>query len=97
MEKIRPRYFPYFSPISNFDEINIRTYVKLKSKKGIYFLSIEGAKNLSCKVSKIISELPFRFSNMKRTSNQYSCNNSIFGDEFNIEFSIGKKWIRSQN
>jgi len=30
MEKIRPRYFPYFSPISNFDEINIRTYVKLK-------------------------------------------------------------------
>lgn len=91
MEKIRPRYFPYFSPISNFDEINIRTYVKLKSKKGIYFLSIEGAKNLSCKVSKIISELPFRFSNMKRTSNQYSSNNSIFGDEFNIEFSIGKK------
>ena len=30
MEKIRPRYFPYFSSISNFDEINIRTYVKLK-------------------------------------------------------------------
>ena len=28
---------------------------------------------------------------MKRTSNQYSSNNSIFGDEFNIEFSIGKK------
>ena len=32
MEKIRPRYLPYFPPISNFDEINIRTYVKSKNK-----------------------------------------------------------------
>lgn len=91
MEKIRPRYLPYFSPISNFDEINIRTYVKSKNKTGVYFLSIEGGKRLSCKVSKMVSELPYRFSKMKRTSNQYSSNNSEFEDEFNIEFSIGKK------
>lgn len=91
MEKIRPRYLPYFPPISNFDEINIRTYVKLKNKKGVYFLSIEGGKKLSCKISKLISKLPYRFSKMKRTSNKYSSNNSEFGDEFNIDFSIGKK------
>lgn len=91
MEKIRPRYLPYFPPISNFDEINIRTYVKSKNKMGVYFLSIEGGKRLSCKVSKMISELPYRFSKMKRTSNQYSSINSEFEDEFNIEFSIGKK------
>ena len=90
MEKIRPRYLPCFSPISNFDEINIRTYVKSKNKTGVYFLSIEGGKKLSCKVSKMVSELPYRFSEMKRTSNQYSSNNFEFEDEFNIEFSIGK-------
>ena len=91
MEKIRPRYLPYFPPISNFDEINIRTYVKSKKKTGVYFLSIEGGKKLSCKVSKLISELPYRFSKTERTSNQYSSSNSEFEDEFNIEFSIGKK------
>lgn len=91
MEKIRPRYLPYFSPISNFDEINIRTYVKSKNKTGVYFLSIEGGKRFSCKVSKMISELPYRFSKMKRTSNQYISYNSEYGDEFNIDFSIRKE------
>ncbi|MFK8010208.1 MAG: YqjF family protein [Saprospiraceae bacterium] len=91
MEKIRPRYLPYFPPISNFDEINIRTYVKSKNKTGVYFLSIEGGKLLSCKVSKLISELPYRFSKIERTSGQYSSSNSNFGDELNIEFSIGEK------
>jgi len=52
MEKIRPRYLPQFSPVSNFDEINIRTYVKSKNKTGVYFLSIEGGKNISCKIAK---------------------------------------------
>ena len=28
MEKIRPRNLPSFPPISDFDEINVRTYVK---------------------------------------------------------------------
>lgn len=91
MEKIRPRYLPYFSPISNFDEINIRTYVKFKNKTGVYFLSIEGGKLLSCKVSKLISELPYRFSKIKITSNKYLSSNSKFKDELSIDFSIGKK------
>lgn len=40
MEKIRPKYLPSFPPISDFDEINIRTYVKKDNKAGVYFLSI---------------------------------------------------------
>lgn len=44
MEKIRPKNLPSFSPISDFDEINIRTYVKSNNKTGVYFLSIEGDK-----------------------------------------------------
>lgn len=91
MEKIRPKHLPYFPPISNFDEINIRTYVKYKNKTGVYFLSIEGGKLLSCKVSKLISELPYRFSKTKRISNQYSSSNLELKDELDIKFSIGKK------
>ena len=33
MEKIRPKNLPPFPPISNFDEINIRTYIKSNNKK----------------------------------------------------------------
>jgi hypothetical protein len=91
MEKIRPKNLPSFPPISNFDEINIRTYVKSNNKTGVYFLSIEGGKSLSCKVAKEISELPYRFSKIKRSENQYESNNSKFNDKLNIQFTVGKE------
>ncbi|HET8810877.1 MAG TPA: DUF2071 domain-containing protein [Flavobacteriaceae bacterium] len=91
MEKMRPKNLPAFSPISNFHEINIRTYVKSNEKAGVYFLSIEGGTKLSCKVAKGISELPYRYSTIKRTENQYKSCNLEFNDKLNIEFTIGKE------
>ena len=91
MENIRHKNLPTFSPISNFDEINIRTYVKSKGKTGVYFLSIEGGKSISCKVAKWISELPYRYSRIKRTKNQYSSYNSNFDERLSIEYVIGNK------
>ncbi len=91
MEKIRPKNVPYFPPISNFDEINIRTYVTSNNKSGVYFLSIEGGKSLSCKIAKTISELPYRFSKIKRTNQKYESKNSEFNDALNIEFTIGQE------
>lgn len=90
MEKIRPKNLPSFPLISDFDEINIRTYVKSNNKTGVYFLSIEGGKYLSCKVAKVISELPYRFSKIKRIESQYESINSEFNDKLNIQFEIGK-------
>tara|TARA_R110002072_G_scaffold222568_2_gene379566 strand:- start:602 stop:1276 length:675 start_codon:yes stop_codon:yes gene_type:complete len=89
MEKIRPKYLPYLPIISNFDEINIRTYIKKKNKTGVYFLSIEGGNNLSCKIARRISGLPYRYSNIKRTKNRYISSNPEFDDKLNIEFTIG--------
>ncbi|WP_282035545.1 YqjF family protein [Saccharicrinis aurantiacus] len=91
MEKIRPKNLPSFAPISDFDEVNIRTYVKSNNKTGVYFLSIEGGKKLSCKVAKGISELPYRFSKIERGENQYKSNNSEFKDQLNVQFTVGKK------
>ncbi|WP_299241134.1 DUF2071 domain-containing protein [uncultured Aquimarina sp.] len=90
MEKIRPKYLPYFTPISNFNEINIRTYIKSGKKTGVYFLSIEGGKKISCKIAKKISELPYRYSKMKRESDFYNSSNNTFRDLFEIQFKIGK-------
>ncbi|WP_298540634.1 DUF2071 domain-containing protein [uncultured Aquimarina sp.] len=90
MEKIRPKYLPYFTPISNFNEINIRTYIKSGKKTGVYFLSIEGGKKISCRIAKKISELPYRYSKMKRESDFYNSSNNTFRDLFEIQFKIGK-------
>ncbi|WP_108808155.1 YqjF family protein [Aquimarina spinulae] len=91
MEKIRPKNLPAFPPISNFDEINIRTYVKSNTKTGVYFLSIEGGTSLSCKIAKAISQLPYRYSKIRRRKNQYLSINPEFKDELDIQFSIGEE------
>lgn len=91
MEKIRPRYLPSISLISDFDEINIRTYIKSNNKTGVYFLSIEGGKSLSCKIARTLSELPYRYSKIKRTENQYISHNAGFNDELDIDFTVGQE------
>lgn len=90
MEKIRPKNLPSFPPISDFDEINVRTYVKFKNKPGVYFLSIEGGKLASCKIAKGISELPYRFSEIKRENGSYKSTNKEFNDKLDIMFKTGK-------
>lgn len=91
MENIRPRNLPSFPPVSNFDEINIRTYVKSNTKTGVYFLSIEGGTRLSCRIAKSISKLPYRFSAIERSENKYLSRNTEFKDKLDIEFDIGRK------
>lgn len=97
MVNIRPRLLPPFPPISNFHEINIRTYVKLNNKSGVYFLSIEGAKKLSCFIARELSGLPYRFSSMSRQSGIYSSSNSEFSDQFSLKYQVGSEIIEKQN
>ena len=89
MQNIRPRLLPSFPPISNFDEINIRTYVKAKNKTGVYFLSIEGSKRLSCTVAKSLSALPYSYSSMQSSGTRFIANNIQYDDEFDLTFKIG--------
>ncbi|MGQ3013406.1 MAG: YqjF family protein [Flavobacteriales bacterium] len=66
MEHIRPRLLPAFSFISDFHEINLRTYVTHKNKPGVYFLNIEAGKALSAQVSRALSGLPYEKSEIVR-------------------------------
>ena len=89
MENVRLRNFPAFPPISNFHEINIRTYVRHNGKSGVYFLSIEGAKLPSCKIARTMSGLPYKYSPMKRTIGYFQSKNIQSGSKFNLEYSKG--------
>lgn len=66
MEKIRPRLLPAIPVISNFHELNLRTYVSHGDKKGVYFLSIEAQKTISVFVARNLSGLPYRKAAMNR-------------------------------
>lgn len=90
MHKIRPRSLPSYPPISNFHEINIRTYVSYNGKPGVTFLSIEGAKKVSCKVAKAISELPYRYASMVRTQSTFESHNKDHDEALKIDFKIGE-------
>ncbi len=90
MDNIRPRLLPAFPPISNFTEINVRTYVKNGHQAGVYFLSIEGSKRLSCKLAKAISGLPYRYSKMSSSKDTYTSKNKKQNDNLSFEFKVGE-------
>ncbi len=91
MQGLRTRNLPSFPPISNFDEINIRTYIRKNGKTGVYFLSIEGGAKISCLLAKTISQLPYRHSKIKRGGGTYLSMNVKNNERFNLSFSIGEK------
>lgn len=91
MQKIRPRNLPAFPPVSDFDEINIRTYVKRNNKTGVYFLSIEGGTRVSCLVARKLSELPYRYSEMNRKKGHYSSVNEKSGDTLELDYKINSQ------
>lgn len=97
MEKIRPRYLPSFSLISDFHEINIRTYVKKGNKSGVYFLSIEGGTRISCEVARVLSELPYRYSLIIRQSNLYQSDNEPNRDKLKIRYDVGQSRIEKSD
>ena len=86
MDRIRPKYLPAVGFVSDFFEVNVRTYVKYKDRAGVYFLSIEGSKKLACHIAKRISGLPYTYNPMERLTNQYSVGNNTSINKFSIEF-----------
>jgi uncharacterized protein YqjF (DUF2071 family) len=88
MEKIRPKFLPAVKYFSDFDEINVRTYIDNDGKKGVYFLNIEAGKIISAFIAKTISGLPYEKANINRTEDSYFSNNYKKGFKLNAEFEI---------
>ncbi|MET0244000.1 MAG: DUF2071 domain-containing protein, partial [Flavitalea sp.] len=89
MQKIRPRFFPALNPISDFHEINVRTYINHDGKQGVYFLNIEAGKTVSAFVARALSGLPYEKSTTKRTVNAYYSVNSPKDFSLDVVFRTG--------
>ncbi|WP_207428805.1 YqjF family protein [Pedobacter sp. SYSU D00535] len=96
MEQIRPKGFPAVGLISNFDEINLRTYVQWGEKPGVYFLSIEAGKLLSAYTARVLSGLPYEPVSIRRRSGvvqRYTSVNRKRDFQLDASFRIGSKEI----
>jgi uncharacterized protein YqjF (DUF2071 family) len=56
---VRPRFVPAVSRLSNFPEINLRTYVTAEGKPGIWFFSLDAHNPVAVRLASATFHLPY--------------------------------------
>jgi uncharacterized protein YqjF (DUF2071 family) len=69
MREVGPRYFPKPCGISNFLELNVRTYVVHQGRPGAYFFSLDCSSPLAVWVAKTFYRLPYFNATMSLSEN----------------------------
>ena len=59
MSGVRPRFVPKVSWLSDFPELNVRTYVSADGKPGIYFFSLDAHNPIAVRVARATFNLPY--------------------------------------
>jgi uncharacterized protein YqjF (DUF2071 family) len=59
MTNVAPRGVPSLPGISEFPEINVRTYVKAGGRPGVYFFSLDAASALAVRAARLLLNLPY--------------------------------------
>lgn len=86
MTGVRPRGFPSVPPISNFPEINVRTYATRGGEPGVYFFSLDAGNALAVGLARALFSLPYfraRFSIQREGATvRYDCRRVAGGAGF---------------
>ena len=59
MRNVAPRGVPRLPWISEFPEINVRTYVRLGDKPGVFFFSLDATNPIAVRVARSLFHLPY--------------------------------------
>src|SRR5438477_2611898 len=59
MTGVRPRFAPPIPGVSAFPELNVRTYVSVDKKSGVYFFSLDAASRLAVWTARATFHLPY--------------------------------------
>jgi uncharacterized protein len=59
MTNVAPRGVPSLPGISEFPEINVRTYVKAGCRPGVYFFSLDAASAFAVRAARLLLNLPY--------------------------------------
>lgn len=77
MQRLRPSFAFSLPPISNFTEINLRTYVKDKyNRKGVWFFSLDTQNPFGNWIARTFFHLNYRYAEtefLKNSDEQFTC------------------------
>ena len=59
MSGVRPRFLPQVPPLSNFPELNLRTYVSAGGRPGIWFFSLDAHNPVAVRLARATFKLPY--------------------------------------
>ncbi len=65
MRNVRPRYLPALPWLSSFPELNVRTYVTLDARPGVYFFSLDAANPVAVQFARTVFHLPYQNATME--------------------------------
>jgi uncharacterized protein YqjF (DUF2071 family) len=94
MAHVRPRWLPSVGLISDFLELNFRTYVRREGRPGIYFFSIHAGRPAAVRLARWLSPLPYAHARITctRANGRYrfgsACTHAPSGEQlFSAEYS----------
>jgi len=64
MSNVAPRGVPSLPWLSAFPELNVRTYVRVGEKAGVYFFSLDASNAIAVAVARAIFQLPYYWATM---------------------------------
>jgi uncharacterized protein YqjF (DUF2071 family) len=64
MTNVAPRLVPAVPGLSAFPELNVRTYVTLGGKPGVYFFSLDATNGLAVRAARLLFHLPYYTADM---------------------------------
>lgn len=64
MTNVAPRGVPAMPWVSEFPELNVRTYVRLDGKPGVYFFSLDAGSALAVRAARLLLNLPYQHATM---------------------------------
>ena len=59
MRNIHPRALPSVQGLSHFPELNVRTYVTVNGKPGVYFFSLDASNPIAVAIARAVFHLPY--------------------------------------
>ena len=59
MSNVAPRAVPALPWLSAFPELNVRTYVTLDGKPGVYFFSLDASNTVAVEAARVLAHLPY--------------------------------------
>jgi uncharacterized protein YqjF (DUF2071 family) len=82
MSNVGPRALPALPFASEFEELNVRTYVRVGDRPGVYFFSLDAASAFAVKTARTLLNLPYFGATMKMV---------FRGDEVEYDSSRGEE------